>query len=162
LHTLHLPTLLLLGVSPCEILVLVSSFPTNPSSSKTEFVCIFYRVFEFRGFIDSFLKEVFTSSYLVFYLLLLLGFYGLHWIYIFLSFSKSPSLLKSESGCESYHIFVRIFSAGFELGWTGNQPKSCRTVFLYFRFWVRLDRVLDRESPERVGNDPNGHIWLSI
>jgi hypothetical protein len=74
LHTLHLPTLLLLGVSPCEVLVLVASFQTSPSSSKTESVCIFYRVFEFEGFTGSFLKEVFTSSYLVFYLLLLLGF----------------------------------------------------------------------------------------
>jgi hypothetical protein len=89
LHTLHLPTLLLLGVSPSEVLVLVASFPTSPSSSKTEFVCIFYRVFEFGGFTGSFLKEVFTSSYFVFYLLILLGFYGLHWIDIFLSFSKA-------------------------------------------------------------------------
>jgi hypothetical protein len=105
LHTLHLPNLLLLGVSPCEVLVLVARFPTSPSSSKMGFVCIFYRVFEFGGFIGSFLKEVFTSSYLVFYLLALLGFYGLHWIDIFLSFSKSPCLLKSEYGCKSYRIF---------------------------------------------------------
>jgi hypothetical protein len=97
--------LLLLGVSPCEVLVLVASFLTSLSSSKTEFVCIFYRVFKFGGFTGSFLKEVLTSSYLVFYLLLILEFYGLHWIDIFLSFSKSPSLLKSESGCESYRIF---------------------------------------------------------
>jgi hypothetical protein len=118
LHTLHLPNLLLLGVSPCEVLVLVSSFPTSLSSSKTESVCIFYRVFEFGGFIGSFLKEVFTSYYLVFYLLLLLGFYGLHWIDIFLIFSKIPSLLKSESGCESYRIFCEVifcrFRARFE------------------------------------------------
>ena len=86
MHTLHLPSLLLLGVSPCEVLVLVASFPTSPSSSKTEFVCIFYRIFEFGGFTGSFLKEVFTSSYLVFYILLLLGFDSLHWIDIFLSF----------------------------------------------------------------------------
>jgi hypothetical protein len=102
---LHLPNLLLLGFSPCEVFVLVSSFPTSPSSSKTESVFIFYHVFKFGGFTGSFLKEVFTSSYLVFYRLLLLGFYGLHWIDIFLSFSKSPSLLKSEYGCESYRIF---------------------------------------------------------
>jgi hypothetical protein len=94
-----------IGVSLCEVFELVSSFTTSPSSSKTEFVCIFYRVLEFGGFTGSFLKEVFNSSYLVFYLVLLLGFYGLHWIDIFLSFSKSPSLLKSESGCESYRIF---------------------------------------------------------
>jgi hypothetical protein len=120
LHTLHLSTLLLLGVSPFEVLVLVVCFPTSPSSSKTESVCIFYRVFEFGGFTSSFLKEVFTSSYLVFYLLLLLGFYGLHWIDIFLSFSKSPSLLKSVSGCESYRIFCEAifcrFRARFEPG----------------------------------------------
>jgi hypothetical protein len=113
LHTLHLPTLLLLGVSPCEVLVLVSSFPTSPSSSKTESVCIFYRIFEFGVFTGSFLKEVFISSYLVFYLLLYLGFYGLHWIDIFLSFSKSPSLLKSESGSESYRIFREVIFCRF-------------------------------------------------
>jgi hypothetical protein len=86
LHTLHLPNFLFLGFSPCEVLVLVACFPTSPSSSKMEFVYIFYCVFEFEGFIGSFLKEVFTSSYLVFYLLLILGVYGLHCIYIFLSF----------------------------------------------------------------------------
>jgi hypothetical protein len=118
LHTLHLPNLLLLGVSPCEVLVLVASFPTSLSSSKTESICIFYLVFEFGGFTGSFLKEGFTSSYLVFYLLLLIRFYGLHWIDIFVSFSKSPSLLKSESGCESYRIFCEVifcqFRARFE------------------------------------------------
>jgi hypothetical protein len=88
--------------------VLVASFPTSPSSSKTEFVCIFYRIFKFRGFTGSFLREVFTSPYLLFYRLLLIGFYGLHWIDIFLSFSKIPSLLKSESGCESYRIFREV------------------------------------------------------
>jgi hypothetical protein len=87
------------------VLELVVSFPTSPSSLKTIFVCIFYRVFEFGGFTGSFLREVFISPYLLFYRLLQLGFYGRHWIDIFLSFSKSPSLLKSESGCKSYRIF---------------------------------------------------------
>jgi hypothetical protein len=134
--------------------VLVTSFSTSPNSSKMNFVCIFYRVFEFGGFTSSFLKEVFTSSYLVFYLLLLLRFYGLHWIDIFLSFSKSTSLLKSESGCKSYRIFredifcrfqarfgpeiqpeinrkvAELFSciSGFGSGWTefwtGNHPNK--------------------------------------
>jgi hypothetical protein len=115
--------------------VLVASFPTSPSSLKTESVCIFYRIFEFGGFIGSFLKEVFTSSYLVFYLLLLLGFYGLHWIDIFLSFSKSPSLLKSESRCESYRIF-------------------CEDIFCRFR--ARLDRKFNhnfnQKSTEKLQN----------
>jgi hypothetical protein len=105
LHTLLLPTLFLIGVSLCEVLDLVVSFPTSPRSLKMEFVCIFYRVFEFGGFTGSFIREFFTSPYLLFYRLLVLGFYGLHWIYIFLSFSKSPSLLESEFGCESYQIF---------------------------------------------------------
>jgi hypothetical protein len=115
--------------------VLVSSFPTSPSSSKMESVCIFYRVFEFRGFTDSFLKEVFTCSYLLFYLLLLLVFYGVHWIDIFLSFSKSPSLLKSESGCESYRIFRED---------------------IFYRFRARLDRKFNRnfnrKSTEKLQN----------
>jgi hypothetical protein len=158
---LHLPNLLVLGVSPCEVFVLVASFPTSPSTSKTESVCIFYHIFEFGGFTSSFLKEVFTSSYLVFYLLLLLEFYGLHWIDIFLSFSKSPSLLKSESGCESYHIFCEVIFCRFRARFkpeiqpriqlrisgstenstgnstknsTGNQPKTFWTDFFYARF----------------------------
>jgi hypothetical protein len=95
LHTLLLPTLLLIGVSVCEVLELVVSFPTSPSSLKTKFVCISYCVFEFGGFTGSFLWEVLTSSYLIFYLLLILGLYVVHWIGLSLSFSKSPNLLKN-------------------------------------------------------------------
>jgi hypothetical protein len=131
LHTLHLPNYLLLGVSPCKVLVLVASFPTSPSSSKTESVCIFYRIFEFGGFTGYFLKEVFTSSYLVFYILLLLRFYGLHCIDIFLTFSKSPSLLKSGSGCKSYRIFRKD---------------------IFCRFQTRLDRKFNQKSTEKLQN----------
>jgi hypothetical protein len=80
--------LFLIGVSLCESLELVVSFPTSPSSSKMEFICIFYRVFEFGGFTNSFLREVFTSPYLLFYRLLI-GFYDIHWIDIFLDFQKA-------------------------------------------------------------------------
>ena len=45
------------------------------------------------------------SPHLVFYLLLFLGFYSLYLIELVLSFSKSPSLLKSEFGRKSYHRF---------------------------------------------------------
>ena len=45
------------------------------------------------------------SPSLVFYLLLFLGFYSLYLIELVLSFSKSPSLLKSEFGRKSYHRF---------------------------------------------------------
>ena len=41
---------MLLGVSLCEVLELVASFTTSPSSSKTESICIFYCVFELGGF----------------------------------------------------------------------------------------------------------------
>jgi hypothetical protein len=58
LHTLHLPILLLLGVSLCEVLDLVASFPTSQSSSKREFVCIFYCIFELRGFTGSSLWNI--------------------------------------------------------------------------------------------------------
>jgi hypothetical protein len=90
LHTLLLPTLLLIGVSLCEVLELVVSFPTCPSSLKMEFVCIFYCVFEF----GSFTVLSFTSPYLVFYLLLLFGLYGLHWIDLSLRFFKKPKFAK--------------------------------------------------------------------
>jgi hypothetical protein len=36
LHTLLLPTLLLIGVSLCEVLDLVVSFPTSPISLKAD------------------------------------------------------------------------------------------------------------------------------
>jgi hypothetical protein len=127
--------LLFIGVSPCEVLVLVASFPTSSSSSKTESICIFYRVFEFGGFTGSFLREVFTSSYLVFYILLILGFYGLHWIDIFLSFSKSPSLLKSESGCKSYRIFREDIFCRFRARFGLEiQPKINRKVVELFSY----------------------------
>jgi hypothetical protein len=126
--------------------VLVASFPTSLSTSKTESVCIFYRVFEFGGFTDSFLKEVFTSSYLVLYLLLLLGFYGLHWIYIFLSFSKSPSLLKSESGCESYRIFHEVIFCRFRTRFGPEiQPEINRKPSGLISSKLGLNRKFNRE-----------------
>jgi hypothetical protein len=104
---------LLIGVSLCEVIELVVSFPTSPSSLKTKFVCISYCIFGFGGFIDSFLWEVLTTPYLIFYLLLILGLYMVHWIGLSLSFSKSPSLLKSESGCKSYdRFYLPSFSVG--------------------------------------------------
>jgi hypothetical protein len=148
LHTLHLPNLLVLGVSPCEVLLLVASFPTSPSTSKTESVCIFYRVFEFGGFTGSFLKEVFISSYLVFYLLLLLRFYGLHCIDIFLSFSKSPSLLKSESRRESYRIFCEVFFCWFRARVGPEiQPEINRKPSGLISSMLGLNRKFNREFP---------------
>jgi hypothetical protein len=107
--------LLLIGVSLCEVLELVVSFPTSPSSLKTDFICISYCVFEFGGFTGSFLWEVLTSPYLIFYLLLILGLYVVHWIGLSLSFSKSPSLLKTEFGCKSYRVFRMSVFAVFQI-----------------------------------------------
>jgi hypothetical protein len=115
--------LLLIGVSLCEVLELVVSFPTSPSSLKTDFVCISYCVFGFGGFTGSFLWEVLTSPYLIFYLLLILGLYVVHWIGLSLSFSKSPSLLKTESGHKSYDRFhLSIFSVGANPAALGYTP----------------------------------------
>jgi hypothetical protein len=126
--------------------VLVASFPTSPRSSKTEFVCIFYRVFKFGGFTGSFLREVFTSPYLLFYRLLLLGFYGLHWIDILLSFSKSPSLLKSDSGCKSYRIFCEDIFCRFRARFGPEiQSKINRKASELFSCIFGFDRVLNRE-----------------
>jgi hypothetical protein len=72
---------------------------------KMKFVCISYCIFGFGGFTSSFLWEVLTSPYLIFYLLLILGLYVVHWPGLSLSFSKSPSLLKTESGRKSYDCF---------------------------------------------------------
>jgi hypothetical protein len=53
LHTLHLHILLFIGVALWEVLDIVNSFQTSPSSSQRKFICIFYCVFVLRGFIDS-------------------------------------------------------------------------------------------------------------
>jgi hypothetical protein len=135
LHTLHLPNLLVLGVFLCEVLYLVVSFPTSPSSLKMDFICISYCIFGFGGFTGSFLWEVLTSSYLIFYLLIILGLCVVHWIYIFLSFSKSPSLLISESGCESYRIFCEAIFCRFRARFGPKiQPKINRKVAEQFSY----------------------------
>jgi hypothetical protein len=102
---LHLPILLLLGVSPCEVLEPVASFPTGPSSSKMKFVCIFYCVFKLEGFTGSMYWKVSHFTTFGFYILKILVVSLHEVIDLVLSFSKSSSLLKSEFGCESYCIF---------------------------------------------------------
>jgi hypothetical protein len=120
LHTLLLPTLFLIGVSLCEVLFLVVSFPTSLSSLKTKFVCISYCIFGFGGFTGSFLWEVLTSPYFIFNLLLILGLYVIDWIDLSLSFSKSPNLLKTESGRKSYDRFhLLIFFSWCKSGGAG-------------------------------------------
>jgi hypothetical protein len=105
LHTLNLPILLLLGVSFYEVIELVASFPTSPSSSKTEYKCIFYCIFELRVLPVLHLGRFHSYPYLVFFLLTFLSF-SLHKVVVlFLSFSKSPRLLKTEFGCKRYRIF---------------------------------------------------------
>jgi hypothetical protein len=167
LHSLPLPTLLLIGVSLCEVLDLVVSFPTSPSSLKMKFVCLSYCVFGFGGFTDSFLWEVLTSPYLIFYLLLILRFYVVHWIGLSLSFSKSPSLLKSESGCKSYDRFhLPSFSDWCKSGGTGiftGRPVSGRRRRAVHRLvwriarWRRGGQLLHRFRTETPTRTPN---WL--
>ena len=48
-----------------------------------------------------------TTTSLVFYLFIFLGFYSLYLIDLVLSILKSPSLLKSEFGRKSYHRFCK-------------------------------------------------------
>jgi hypothetical protein len=135
LHTLLFPSLLLIGVFLCEVLDLVVNFPTSPSSLKMDFICISYCIFGFGGFTGSFLWEVLTSPYSIFYLLLILGLYVVHWIDIFLSFSKSPSLLKSESGCENYRIFCEAIFCRFRARFGPKiQPKINRKVTELFSY----------------------------
>jgi hypothetical protein len=67
LHTLHLPILLLINVSLCEVLEDVACFPISPSLPKTEFICIFDCVFELRGFPASlFWKVSHLSTFAIF------------------------------------------------------------------------------------------------
>jgi hypothetical protein len=67
-----------------------------------------------------FLKGASHLSLFDIFLLLILGSYGVHWIDISLSFSKSPSLLNSEFGRKSYHHFCLLsFSVGTGPALTG-------------------------------------------
>ena len=88
-------------------LELVASSSTSPSSSKTESVpyasSIAFPSLKVLPILH--LGRSHPSPSLVFYLLLFLGFYSLYLIELVLSFSKSPSLLKSEFGRKSYHRF---------------------------------------------------------
>jgi hypothetical protein len=69
-----------------------------------EFICIFYCVFEYEGFTGSSYWKVPHLS--IFCILSFENTFSLHEVvYLVLSFSKIPSLLKSESGCESYRVF---------------------------------------------------------
>jgi hypothetical protein len=76
---------------------------------------------------------------LVFYVLLLLGLYGLPWIDLSLSFSKSPSLLKSESGRKKIHRFrVPRFSIGAN--------PVCTRIFIGRPVSTWHDRAVHREA----------------
>jgi hypothetical protein len=159
LHNFLLPTLLFIDVSPCEVPELVVSFPTRLSSLKTEFVCISYCVLGFGGFTGSFLWEVLTSPYLIFYLLLIFGIYVVHWIDLSLSFSKSPSLLKSESERKSYHHFhLQSFSVSANPVLTGiftgrpAQGRCNRAVHRGSR--RRARRALDVHQKPSLGGFP--------
>ena len=85
------------------------------------------------------------SPHLVFYFFLLLGFYSIYLIELVLSFSKSPSLLKSEFGRKSYHRFLSAT--------VRRQVRRRRTVRQKFRREFRLAepsvgcRNLRRTSP---------------
>jgi hypothetical protein len=64
LQTLHLPILLLFGVSPCEVLNIVPSFTTSPSSSKT------LRVSEYRDTSSSSRASVISIPELIYFLVI--------------------------------------------------------------------------------------------
>jgi hypothetical protein len=54
--------------------------------------------------------------------------------------------LKSESGCKSYRIFCEDIFCRFRARFGPEiQRKSCRTIFLYFRFWLSLNQKFNRE-----------------
>jgi hypothetical protein len=139
--------LFLIGVSLCEVLEHVVSFQTSPSSLKTKFVYISYCIFGFGGFTGSFLWEVLTSPYLIFYLLLILGLYVVHCIGLSLSFLKSPSFLKTKSGRKSYDRFhLPIFLVGANPAAPGCTPGG--------RFWAGGTGLYTGRSGVRTGAAP--------
>jgi hypothetical protein len=122
---------------------------------KTEFVCISYCVFGFGGFTSSFLWEVLTSPYLIFYLLLIFGLYVVHGIDLSLSFSKNPSLLKSVSGRKSYHHFrLPSFSVDANPVLTG--------IFTGRPAQGRRNRVVHRDGQRSARRAPDVHRKPSL
>jgi hypothetical protein len=87
----------------------------------------------------SFLKGGSHLSLFDIYLLLILGLYVVHWIDLSLSFSKSPSLLKSESEHKSYHRF-RLPS--FPVG----ANPVCTGIFTGRPVSGRRDQAVHREA----------------
>jgi hypothetical protein len=79
-----------------------------------------------------------------FYLLLILGPYVVHWIGLSLSFSKSPSLLKTESVRKSYDRFhLPIFPVGANPVAPGFSPRG--------RFWAGGARLYIGRSGAQPG-----------
>jgi hypothetical protein len=87
-----------------------------------------------------------------FYLFLILELYVVHWICLSLIFSKSPSLLKTESGCKSYDRFhLPNFSVGANPVRTGiftGRPVSGRRCRAVHRPVRRLYRGCIETHPE--------------
>jgi hypothetical protein len=124
LHTLHLPILLLLVVSLYEVLVLVASFPTSPISSKTESKCIFYCVFELKGFTGS---SLWKFSHLSTFGIFPLDNSWCFFVYSCSTFSKlfkNPKFAKNGVRMQkisrfSYECFCSFF---FDKGTVGEAP----------------------------------------
>ena len=77
-------------------------FMTSSSSSKTEFTCIFYDVFDVGGYAGSSLLEVSLLYILGIPPLPLLVITSRCWMLLIVSYPTSLSLLNSELICRSY------------------------------------------------------------
>jgi hypothetical protein len=120
---------------------------------KQNLYASFIAFFSLQVFTDSFLREVFTSPYLVFYRLLLLAFYDLHWIYIFLAFQKAQVCKNQSPKVKVIVFFVKPVSAGSELdlNWNLDRAQTGRLLdyFLVCSVLVWLNRHLDQDQPEK-------------
>jgi hypothetical protein len=126
-----------------EVLDLVTSFITSPTSLKTEFYApsIEFSVLEVLPVLH--FRSFHTYS-LVFYLLLFLGFSTLHSIDLVLSFLKGPSLLKSESGWKQYHLIVLVWAVSYQFLVRSTCPDTGHNRlgpvnWIYHRWWSRTD-----------------------
>ena len=127
---------MLLGVSLCEVLELVASFTTSPSSSKTESICIFYCVFELGGFTGvSFIDR--SNIHLMVFTPWVDNDVSMHKVVgLVVLIPTSPRSSKSESGRKSYHGFCKTC---FHV-WPGASPGVTGRP----TGWPGFNRPLDR------------------
>ena len=110
---------------------------TSLSSSKTDFICLFFCVFGVGGFTGPIQGRVLTIFFWAFYNLLLIVISFKIVLALVTSFPTNLVSLNSESVCRSCVIFGVLIKAATVLPLGGD-------VIFYYRSWERYYRSWER------------------